>query len=163
MLKKKKQNIFNKQKKEIMGGLFDYSKRAPAVPEAIQGAIQEYHPSKQAWTSQTKRVKNCATSIELLYKDITRLNLLLRFLKSPQNDLVLKARLFTCVDIDSKISKLLWKFSNNTIIRCDFVNIKSLPPLSIKDKKELSQPSHPHHTPGININKNIIKEEKKPA
>ena len=63
-------------------------------------------------------------------------------------------RLFTCVDIDSKLSKLLWKFNNNTVIRCDLVNIKSLPPLSIKDKQELSQPSHPHQTPGINESKN---------
>lgn len=44
----------------------------------------------------------------------------------------------------------MWKFSSNTIIRCDFVKLESLPPLSAKDKKELSQPSHPHQTPGFN-------------
>eukprot|EP00486_Rosalina_sp_Unknown_P001826 CAMPEP_0201572054 /NCGR_PEP_ID=MMETSP0190_2-20130828/15111_1 /ASSEMBLY_ACC=CAM_ASM_000263 /TAXON_ID=37353 /ORGANISM="Rosalina sp." /LENGTH=326 /DNA_ID=CAMNT_0047997359 /DNA_START=95 /DNA_END=1072 /DNA_ORIENTATION=+ len=133
-----------------MGGLFDTSSRLPIVPEPINGGIQEYRASTKAWQSQSKRVKQCSSSIELLYKDITRLNLLLRFLKSPQNDLVLKTRLFTCVDIESKLSKLLWKFNSNTIIRCDFVNLQSLPPLSAKDKKELSQPSHPHQTPGFN-------------
>ena len=93
---------------------------------------------------------------------MTRLNLLLRFLKSPKKDIALKMRLFTCIDIDSKLSKLLWKFGNNTVIRCDLVNIQSLPPLSHKDKQELSQPSHPHHTPGNEQNdKNEQSEEKK--
>ena len=124
-----------------MGALFDYASgsRVPSVPAPIRGAMQEYQIGVKAWESQAKRVKNCASSIELIYKDITRLNLLLRFLKSPcSNDLVLKLRLFTCVDIDSKLSKLLWKFGDNTVIRCDFVQIQSLPPLSDKDKKELS-------------------------
>ena len=89
-----------------MGGLFDTSSHLPSVPEAINGGIQEYHASTTAWQSQSKRVKQCSSSIELLYKDITRLNLLLRFLKSPQNDLVLRMRLFTCVDVESKLSKV---------------------------------------------------------
>eukprot|EP01084_Bolivina_argentea_P030037 55700_1 len=146
-----------------MGALFDYSTRAPAVPAPINGAVHQYHASSKAWESQSKRVKNCASSIDLLFKDVTRLNLLLRFLKSPHNDLVLKMRLFTCVDIDSKLSKLLWKFNNNTVIRCDVVNIQSLPPLSIKDKCELSRPSHPHQTPGINQQKNEPEVEHKAA
>merc|ERR1719361_2797665 len=116
----KTKQIFKKEKKELtelMGSIFDYSKRAPAVPSPQQGAQQEYTASVKAWSSQSKRVKNCASNIELLYKDVTRLNLLLRFLKSPQHDIALKMRLFTCVDVDSKLSKLLWKFNNNTVIR----------------------------------------------
>eukprot|EP01084_Bolivina_argentea_P145432 254908_1 len=141
-----------------MGGLFDYAKRAPSVPSATN-IIQEYRASPKAWNTQSKRVKNCASSIELLFKDITRLNLFLRFLKSPKNDMVLKCRLFTSIDIDFKLSKLLWKFNNNTMVRVDILNINSLPELSEKDKKELSQPSHPHHTPGLNDDSNNNNEE----
>jgi len=138
-----------------MGSLFDYASRVPAVPPPQNNQQNEYHASAKAWSTQSKRVKNCASSIELLYKDITRLNLLLRFLKSPAKDVVLKARLFTTVDLDSKLSKLLWKFSSNTVIRCDFVHIGSLPPLSSKDKKELSRPSHPHQTPGLSLKNDV--------
>lgn len=106
MLKIKEKINKSLEKKEIMGGLFDTSSRLPSVPEPINGGIQEYRASINGWQSQSKRVKQCSSSIELLYKDITRLNLLLRFLKSPQNDLVLKMRLFTCVDIESKLSKV---------------------------------------------------------
>lgn len=70
--------------------------------------------------------------------------------------MVLKARLFTCVDVESKWSKLLWKFGNNTVIRCDFINIQSLPPLTASDKMELSRPSHPHHTPGVGNKDNDV-------
>merc|ERR1712154_734092 len=58
-------------------------------------------------------------------------------------------------DIDSKLSKLLWKYGSNTVIRCDFVNISSLPPLSQMDKEELSRPSHPHQTPGLSLKSDV--------
>ena len=57
-------------------------------------------------------------------------------------------RLFTCVDVESKLSKWLWKFNNNTIVRCDLVNLQSLPPLSAKIKRNYLN-LHPHQTPGF--------------
>ena len=60
---------FNKatEKKEVMGGLFDTSSRLPSVPGPIKEVFKNIVSTK-AWTSQTKRVKRCSSSIELLYK-----------------------------------------------------------------------------------------------
>ena len=69
-------NLLLTPTKSRMGNNLQSNTRTPAVPPVDASAYQTYTLSKTAWKSQSKRVRGCAVSIDLLRKDIRRFNLM---------------------------------------------------------------------------------------
>ena len=59
-----------------MGNQLGNEVRSPSLPPIETNGPQGYILNKTAWKSQSKRVRGCAVSLDLLRKDIRRFNLL---------------------------------------------------------------------------------------
>ena len=59
-----------------MGNHLQNQARSPSLPPLEANGQEAYILNKDAWKSQTKRVRACAISLDLLRKDIRRLNLM---------------------------------------------------------------------------------------
>ncbi|ETO12776.1 hypothetical protein RFI_24598 [Reticulomyxa filosa] len=83
----------------------------------------EYVLKKDAWNTQSRRVRKTAESLETMKKDIGKLNVILGMLRVPNKmeERIMRCRLYTQVKLDNTLSKILWKFGDNTIVRVDVV------------------------------------------